>query len=377
MRLLPKDPHIGWTPYAWLIYMCGFVAEPFWRHRPAWVVAATLLVTAVFLVLYFYGFWQARAGWRLKAVATAIVLLGVVCSTFNGSAAVFFIYGASFFGYVAPKRTAILCIGGVALTVGGLAWAFHLPPWFYLVGIVFTLLIGGINVHYSEVREQADKLLASQAENERLAKTAERERIARDLHDLLGHTLSLITLKAELAGKLLERDPQRAAAEVRELERISREALREVRAALAGYRSDGLDAELARARLALESSGVACEYFLAPLELDPARETALAFALREAVTNVVRHSGARSCRIALERTAEGVVLEVRDDGRGGQAPDGMGLSSMRERVEGLGGRYERSGEGGTTLRLVLPAREPATPAAPPAEPGPLPSPSPA
>lgn len=370
MRLLPKDPHVGWTPYAWLIYLSGFLAEPFWRHRPAWVVGATLFATAVFLVLYFYGFWQARESWRLKAVAIAIVLLGALCAPINESSIVFFIYGSSFLGYVAPKRTALLSVLGVVLAVVAVGWAVGSSPWYVAVGCIFSLLIGGINVHYAEVREQGEKLLASQAEIERLAKAAERERIGRDLHDLLGHTLSLITLKAELAGKLLDRDPARAAAEVRELERISREALREVREALSGYRSDGLDAELARARLALESSGIACEYFLTPLALDPQRETALALALREAVTNVVRHSGARSCRIALERSGDGVTLEVRDDGRGGGEAEGMGLLSMRARIEGLGGRCERSVERGTTLRLTLPGREPAARGP---EPRPLPS----
>src|SRR6185436_7720700 len=149
--------------------------------------------------------------------------------------------------------------------------------------------------------------------------------------------------KAELAAKLIARDPERAGAEVAELERISRQALREVRTALAGYHSEGLDGELAQARLALESSGIECEYFLTPLALEPAQEGALALALREAVTNVVRHSGARSCKITLERRPDGVVLEVRDDGRGGDAPEGMGLKSMRQRIEGLGGVYGRSG----------------------------------
>jgi len=358
MRLLPKDPHIGWTPYAWLIYLSGFLTEPFWRHFPPWKVAVSLAVTPVFLVLYFAGFWQLhrRDGWRLKAIAAAIVLLGVVCAPWNGGAVAFFIFGASFCGFMLPKRTALLSILAVVATVGAVYWVFRMPVWFGVIAGVFSLLIGGINVHYCEVRDAEAKLLASQAEVARLAKVAERERIARDLHDLLGHSLTLITLKAELAAKLVGRDPVRAAAEVAELERISRQTLREVRTALAGYRSDGLDAELARARLALESSGIDCEYFLVPLELGQAQESAIALALREAVTNVLRHSGARSCKITVDRGPDGVVLEVRDDGRGGEAPDGMGLSSMRQRIEGLGGAYQRSGEGGTTLRLTLPAR---------------------
>ena len=97
------------------------------------------------------------------------------------------------------------------------------------------------------------------------------------------------------------------------------------------------------------------EYFIQPVEPGLAQETVLALALKEAVTNVIRHSGARTCRISLEETDGEVRLEVRDDGRGGAAPFGVGLSAMRERVEGLGGRMERQGEGGTVLTVTIPA----------------------
>ena len=134
---------------------------------------------------------------------------------------------------------------------------------------IFTLLIGAVCIRSAEVQRANARLRMAQEEVERLAKTAERERIARDLHDLLGHTLSLITLKAELAGKLVERDPERAGREIREVERISREALREVRTAVAGYRSEGLQAEMGRARLALEAAGVRLEYFAQPVNRQP------------------------------------------------------------------------------------------------------------
>jgi two-component system sensor histidine kinase DesK len=133
-----------------------------------------------------------------------------------------------------------------------------------------------------------------------------------------------------------------------------------VRTAVAGYRSQGLPAELARARLALEGAGVKPEHFAQPVELQPAEETVLALALREAVTNVIRHAGAFTCRITLEQTPTETRLEVCDDGRGGTAPEGIGLASMRERVEGLGGRLERRAGTGTSLLIVLPRRsEPA------------------
>ena len=270
--------------------------------------------------------------------AGGILLLGVLLVPWNPGAASFFIYAASFIAY-SGRRASPGALLGVLLAVLALETPLaHLSPYAWVPAAGFSLMIGGICIHGAEVKRANAKLRMAQEEIERLAQTAERERIARDLHDVLGHTLSLITLKSELAGKLVARDPERAGREIREVERISREALREVRTAIAGYRSEGLQAEMGRARLALESAGVRLEYFAQPVELDPVQETVLALALRESVTNVVRHAGARTCRITLEQTGEETRLEVHDDGRGGAAPEGIGLASMRERVEGLGGR---------------------------------------
>ncbi len=320
MRLLPDDPEISWTPYAWLIYLTSFLVWPALRRASAAEWALTAAGTAVFLVLYFWGHWQ--EGRKILWAAGGILLLGVLLAPWNPGAATFFIYAASFVGDAGPPRFAWSLLA-VLLAVLALETPLaHLSPYAWVPAAVFSLMIGGICIHGAEVKRANAKLRMAQEEVERLAQTAERERIARDLHDLLGHTLSLITLKSELAGKLLASDPERAGREIREVERISREALREVRTAIAGYRSEGLQAEMGRARLALESSGVRFEYFAQPVELDPAAETALALALREAVTNVVRHAGAGTCRITLEQTAGETRLEVRDDGRGGGARGG-------------------------------------------------------
>ena len=312
----------------------------------------TLAGLALFLVLYFRSYWL--EGPKALGCAAGILLLGVLFAPYNTGAGTLFVYAAAIVAHAGRPRLAWVLLGGVEAVIALESLLAGLSPYVWAPAAVFTLLIGGISIHGAEVRRANAKLRMAQEEVERLAQTAERERIARDLHDLLGHTLSMITLKSELAGKLIERDPERAGREIREVERISREALREVRTAIAGYRSEGLQAELGRARLALESAGVKLEYFTQPVELDPARETVLALALREAVTNVVRHAGAQVCRITLEQTAEETRLEVSDDGRGGSAPEGMGLASMRERVQGLGGSLERQAETGTSLRIVLP-----------------------
>ena len=357
MRLIPRNTEMGWTPYAFLLYLGFFFLYA--RLGPQastgrW--AAMLLGVAVFLVLYFRGWWYKDGEIQLAWIAAGMVLLGAIYARWNPGANVFWVYASGFLAQLRPARLAIRALLLLLLAIVALAAVLELSAYFWIPAFVFAAFNGGINLHFAEVSRTNDRLRLTQQAVERLAKTAERERIARDLHDVLGHTLSLITLKAELAGKLMARDPARAEVEIRDVERISREALKEVRSAILGYRSEGLPAELARARLALEAAGVRLEYIASPVVLAPVEETVLSLALREAVTNVMRHARARTCRITLEQTEEETRLEIRDDGRGAAAPEGVGLSVMRERIEGSGGRLEHRVEGGTVLTMALPRR---------------------
>jgi two-component system sensor histidine kinase DesK len=363
MRLLPRNPHLGWTPFAWLVYLPIFLLEPLSRRASALEWGLALAATAVFLALYFVGYWV--EGGRLALVTAAIFALGAAFAPWNPNACVFVIYASAFAGRLPPPRRAMGIIAGMIALTGIESWALSLAPSYWIVATVFSLVVGGVNVHFNELGRTAKRLKESQAQVEQLIRIAERERIGRDLHDLLGHTLSVIALKAELAGKLLATSPERAAAEIRDVERVSRDALREVRGAVAGYRSEGLPAELARARLALEAAGVRTEYITMPLTLPAAAEAALALAVREAVTNLVRHAAATTCRITLERRGGVAILEVADDGRGGAregAGTGTGLLAMRERLSGLGGQLEIhsplaaagvGGRGGSGTRLIV------------------------
>jgi two-component system sensor histidine kinase DesK len=216
-------------------------------------------------------------------------------------------------------------------------------------------VIGGGNIFFAQRNRSLAKLRMANEEIEHLAKVAERERIARDLHDVLGHTLSVVILKSELAGKLLEREPERAGKEIREVEQIARQALTEVREAIRGYRARGLFAELAMAKSTLETAGIAVQCNApAALEIPPLQEGVLSLAVREAVTNVMRHSQARSCRLQLEQRNGSCRLEVADDGSGGSSLEGNGLRGMRERVEMLGGTLTRTTAAGNTLTITLP-----------------------
>ena len=188
-----------------------------------------------------------------------------------------------------------------------------------------------------------------------MATLAERERISRDLHDLLGHTLSVIALKSELASRLADTDPARAAQEIREVERISRETLSEVRGAVEGYRGSGLPGELRRAASVLQSSGVRLDAHIDTVQMSPRQESILALALREAVTNIVRHARAKTCLITLQAPGDSVVLTVKDDGQGGLPQEGYGLTGMRERVAAAAGTVTIDGSNGTSVAVSLPA----------------------
>ena len=233
------------------------------------------------------------------------------------------------------------------------AWVGY--PWQALVWMLPMTVVIGVIVNVESAAGEKDLALQlSHDEVRRLAATAERERIGRDLHDLLGHTLSLITLKLELSRKLMDRDPAAARAEVAEAEKVARHALAEVRSAVTGFRAADLAAELASARLLLESSAVALAYD-APPALSPDIERPLALVLREAVTNIARHARATRAEIRFAREGGQLRMRIVDDGRGAGGAEGNGIAGMRARVRELGGSLAfASVRGGTTLEVALP-----------------------
>lgn len=343
--------YVGWTKYVWLIYAVPFVVFPLITNAGPVQVALMIAGTTVFLVLYFAGY-RAR-GNRILPIIAGLTILGVLFIPQNLGAGAFFIYAASFAGTAGGMRRAFSIIGIVLLILLVEMKLLGLSPLLWWWSAVFTIVVGAVNAHFAQVGRAHFRLRMAQDEIEHLAKVAERERIARDLHDVLGHTLSLIILKSELASKLADRDPQRARDEIRDVERISREALSEVRQAVRGYRA-GLQQEIDGAAEILRAASIELTAKVEPVPLAPGQEAILALALREAVTNVVRHSGAARCTIELRRSAEAISLIVADDGRGGAQTDGAGISGMRERIAALGGRVLRDGSRGTTLTITLP-----------------------
>ena len=210
------------------------------------------------------------------------------------------------------------------------------------------LLIGGLMRANEALRE-------ARAELAEMAVAEERLRFARDLHDILGHDLSLIALKAELARKLLPARADEAAAEVEQIRELTRSALGQVREAVGGYRRPTLSSELAGARVALEAAGIELDVDAPDGALDPEVAAVLAWAVREGATNAIRHSGATHAAITL-RACEGTTeLEIADDGRGAPAHDGggHGLTGLRERVQSVGGTVEAGAGPGGGFRVTV------------------------
>jgi two-component system sensor histidine kinase DesK len=348
--------HSVWLNLAYLVFL--FMPLLFPRF-PALQFGPTFLAIAAFLPMYFLSFHL--RGWRLAAIALAMAALGPALLPANPFSNTFTIYGAlAAVELPLPAAVAVMVASIAMLGAAHLA----IDPFAALFVMVLTTVIScssfvGLRYYLANARKQA-ALRLSQEEVERLAKLAERERIGRDLHDLLGHTLSVIAIKAELASKLSARDPEAARTEIADVERIAREALGQVRRAVSGMRAVGIRAEFANARLALSAVLVDFEYRAPEIALHPETETVLALALREATTNIIRHAEARRCTAELAREGANVVLVVRDDGIGGAVDGGNGLAGMRERVEAMGGslRIESAAGQGTTLRIALPWIEP-------------------
>ncbi len=360
-RLLPHAPWAGWTPYLWLLYLGFFFVQ--WPGQPPWSATVwTLSISAciTFLVLYFRSFNCNER--ELPRILSGITTMGYVFLPITGTGNTFIIYACALTAHYRNLRKSLTAL---ALILAGFliesAIMYFMPQtpyahsmWFWLPTVMIGGIIGAANAWFADDEAKRRVIIQSQEEIRRLAATAERERIARDLHDLLGHTLTLITVKAELAARLAERDVAGAAAEMRELERISRDALRQVREAVGGYRNGGLAGELANARVALKAANVELSAELESRDCPPMHDNLFALVLREAVTNILRHSKARRCSVKLQYHDRGATLTIEDDGRGGNLKEGNGLRGMRERLAALDGALHiESGRDGTRLMASL------------------------
>jgi two-component system sensor histidine kinase DesK len=343
-------------------------------HPSAPQLILSLAGAALFFALYLRLTWICAhdlasgagptrpSGMALWAPIIIMVALSLALTLWNGQEwGGLFIYTATCSaGWLPIREAAVTIIALVALVIFGVSvhygFATAVSP------ATFVAIPGFVVIAFIRSMAMSRELRAAREEMAATAAVAEeRLRIARDLHDLLGHSLSLIALKSELAGRLALQSPERAASEIRDIENAARTALAEVREAIADYRQSTLASELAGARELLAAAGIAYRYEgveSARLELPAPVEAALAWTVREGVTNVIRHSHARHCIIRLTRAPTEVAVVIEDDGLGAPAADAMGadgsgLRGLAQRVAAIGGRYEAGPRAGGGFHLAV------------------------
>lgn len=362
-RLVPEELELGWMPFLFLGYLLFLffpsifpgVAGQDHGDVPYGPLGPTLASIAIFLPLYFLTY-RSR-GVRAILFMLAIASLCLVLLPVNAFANTYLIYAIAFAAFLDTdlwRRLAwVIAILSAFLTE---ILVLRVPLFVFALTAFIGVAVFFANHFQVENARKRVALKLSHDEVRRLAALAERERIGRDLHDLLGHTLSLIALKSELAGKLLARDAAAAHREIDEVTRVAREALSQVRHAVTGIRAAGLAAELASARQMLEADGVHFTHVLGDVELQTEQETVLALVVREAITNIQRHARARQARVVLDAGSRCVRLTIRDDGNGNAIVVGNGLRGMRERVEAIGGSLAIESEPGqgTCIAIELP-----------------------
>lgn len=341
--------------YVWLVYSVFFFIGPF-QHRNLRYWLLFVAFYAAFFAAY-SGLIFSRTKRQSHLMLALIWIMGLAYFPWNEAIGGIFIYITAFVPFVIESLAAVLVIFvAVCASVLVEGYILHITPWAWGFIVVLSLIIGFSNLLMSQRVRANTKLELAHEELEHLAKIAERERIARDLHDVLGHTLSVVVLKSELAGRLIDHDPVRARAEITDVEQTARKALNEVREAIRGYRAEGLAAEIERAHRTLDAAGVTLVCESKPPSLSPAEETVLALAVREAVTNIVRHAHASHCRMRFVTKNGFTSLTVEDDGQGNVRQEGNGLRGMRERIEALGGHLNIEGKQGTRLCIEIPLR---------------------
>ncbi|HEX5546572.1 MAG TPA: sensor histidine kinase [Ktedonobacterales bacterium] len=360
----------------WLPFFTPPMLDMLGSHPTPLRLTISLVGVVVFFALYLWVSWQAArsltshtlrvfpTGLALWAPVAGLAALAIGLTALNGNSwgAIFFYVSSGAAGWL-PTRKAIPVIGALVLFIA-VAYAAQGNLADAETPVVFVGTVGAIVIAFCWSVTNSQQLRAARADMERAAAiNEERLRIARDLHDLLGHNLSLIALKSELAQRLVDSAPDRAANEMRDVEQVARQALKEVREAVASYRQPTLASELRGAREMLMAAGIAyrAEYDAGALGgLSTTVESVLAWTVREGVTNVIRHSGARQCTVLIARDEQGVRVEVADDGKAASTQpsdtDGNGLRGLAERVTALGGRF-RAGpaeRGGFRLEVVVP-----------------------
>lgn len=360
LQPIAKSSAAKWS-YISLFYSL-FYAFPVvlnFQHHSLSDLVIIALVYLVFLVLFFTT--VRLVGSKAAIPISLLILLGGFSSSINTGANVLFGYAAFFSGYYFKRRFANLLLSANLLVQLISAYVFELLSIYYLgPGLALSL---SLFIYGAFTRKDMISLLNNQRQNEQiesLAAIAERERIARDMHDLLGHSLSSLALKSELAQKLIDRgDSVNAQQEIAEVANIARKTLAEVREAVTGLKKQSLQAGLASLVDNLQNLGFSTRFEMTIPPLPAKLESTLLMLCKEWVTNILRHSNGDEVSIVLQQSEHSVILKIKDNGTAKTIRAGNGINGMQSRVAELEGELKISNDKGVELQLALPlARNP-------------------
>ena len=344
--------YLGNQPAFYLVYL-AFYFIPWLQSSPeTHDVVAIIVAMVVFLPIYFHA--NKQKGNKSVPHIIVMVIISIVLAPFHGTNGVFHIYAVVQAGLLRPERFAWV----VVFAVSGVHLVFSLfsdQGWWNSAFPLFMGFVIAVGVISSAGQMEKQKLMERTRQyDKQMAALSERERIAQDLHDVLGQTLTMVAVKTELANKLIDRDPVRAKEELDEVLEASRNALADIRETVSGMNSTSVAKELQRGKIIFKSAGIELIIKGKISPLDAASDHVIGLAIREAITNVVRHAGASKAMLSWEEIEQTIKISVSDNGSLDNFIEGSGLRGMRKRLKKIGGELLISADSGMQLTIMVP-----------------------
>lgn len=338
--IVPQHKHLSIAVYLNLLFLSLFVGNLYFRPVYGEELAITIVAVFAFLILYFRAY-TAEEKWLIYYII-AICLIGVVVSEINLGGNIFFIYAAAFIGQLNKPKKAYQTLASLILFIIIYTLLTDKSSFFWIPAIFMSFTFGVFNIQRTEIVNKNKALEESAKRVEELAKTSERERIRRDLHDLLGHSLSVITLRAELASKMIDKklDIEKVKTEINAVETMSRQTLAQVRDAVKGYNVATITQELNQSKVALEAMNVELICDIETNSLPVEAESQLALIIREAITNIIRHATTTKVWVTLNHHQSNLRLMIKNEGHMESTMEGSGMQNMRTRIEAINGIME-------------------------------------
>ncbi len=347
-----KPTSMGERPEFYLVYLAFYFFPWLFQTPNHQDMLAALIAIAVFIPIYFHGFNKAST--KSLPHVLAISLIGFATSPFLGSHGVFHIYAMVQAGFIRPERTAWITAVILTLVFSVFSWLTNQSWWDFIFPVFMGLVTLVGTVSAAGRIEQSAQLARSRSLEQHLAAVSERERIAQDLHDLLGQTLTMVALKSEVATRLFDTKPQQAKQELLEIRDAARVALSDVRAAVAGMNTTSLRAELKRAEQILSTADITLSITGTIPSLSAEADQVLGLTVREAMTNIVRHSEATQANFNIIDHDGNVIVVVEDNGVSSSITEGSGLIGLRKRIEKLGGIVRLEQTPGLKVSMHIP-----------------------